>query len=282
MLRRFLPIVLVLPLVGWAFLPTWQFMVEKWSADPQYSHGFIVPLFAGYLAWLRRPTTAPPFRSAPVTGMVLLVLSFLMRAIAGGLLFHQLDAIAMIVALAGAVAMFGGGAMLRWLAPSLIFLVFMIPLPFELERNVGGPLRNIATFGSTYLLQCCGLPAIAEGNLILIDDVKLGVAEACSGLKMLLTFAAFSVGAVLLSRRSWFEKLLVLIGIVPIALVTNILRVTGMGIAHTLTTDASTTHTVHDVLGWLMMPVGLGLLGLELAMLTRLVVPPRNAREGVR
>ena len=150
----------------------------------------------------------------------------------------------------------------------------MVPLPYELERNVGGPLKIVATQASTYLLQTIGLPAIAEGNLILIDEVRLGVVDACSGLKMLLTFAAFAVGAVLTLDRTRFEKLLILLGIVPIAVMTNVLRITATGIAYTLTANKDTLHFLHDLHGWLMMPAGLGLLALQLWILSRLVIRP--------
>ena len=162
--------------------------------------------------------------------------------------------------------------------PAILFLAFAIPLPYEMERNLGGPLKLAATTSSTYLLQTCGLPAIAEGNLILIDEVRLGVVDACSGLKMLMTFAAFSVGAVLLNSRTWFERGMVLLGIVPVAMLTNILRIVATGITHTVVHDKATNDWLHDVYGWCMMPLGLGLLALELWILKRLVVEP--ARRG--
>ena len=140
-----------------------------------------------------------------------------LRVAAGTLLFHQLDALSFLLGLAAASLAAGGVPLLRRAGPAILFLVFMIPLPYELERNVGQPLKTAATVCSTFLLQTLGQPAIRDGNLILIDEVRLGVVDACSGLKMLMTFAAFSVGAVLLMRRTRFEKLMVVLGIVPIA-----------------------------------------------------------------
>jgi exosortase len=268
-------LVAAVAVLAWAYLPTLQFMADKWATDPQYSHGFLVPFFSAYLIYRSRlsgsPWTSTP---RPLIGCGLLAVVAVCRWLAGGLLFHQLDAATMLVAVAGFAVAAGGWRLLRRTAPAVLFLAFMIPLPFEIERNVGGPLRTVATISSTFLLQTCGLPAVAEGNVILIDDVKLGVAEACSGLKMLLTFAAFSVGAVLLANRTLFERMILLLGIVPIAVLTNVLRVTAMGVAHTFVTDKATTDTLHDVFGWLMMPVGLGLLALELWVLDRLVVKP--------
>ena len=133
----------------------------------------------------------------------------------------------------------------------------MVPLPYELERNVGQPLKAAATVCSTFLLQTLGQPAIRDGNLILIDEVRLGVVDACSGLKMMVTFAAFSAGAVLLMQRTRFEKLMVLLGIVPIAIVTNVMRITATGLGYLWFTDKETLEFLHDLHGWMMMPVGL-------------------------
>ena len=261
-------------LLAWAFLPTFEFLVEKWVEDPQYSHGFLVPLFSLYLlrqSW--RAGRLTPSAPWPVVGAAMLTVMVLPRYVAGGLMFHQLDCLALLASLVALTLMAGGRALAVAAAPAVGFLIFMVPLPYELERNVGGPLKVVATQASTYLLQTAGLPAVAEGNLILIDEVRLGVVDACSGLKMLMTFAAFAVGAVLLLERTRFEKLLILLGIVPIAVAVNVLRITATGVAHTLTADKATLNFTHDLHGWLMMPAGLGLLALQLWALTRLVEP---------
>lgn len=267
------PLIAVAALLGWAYWPTLQFLYDKWTGDPQYSHGFLVPAFSAYLLYTARDRfAATTLRPWPIIGGMVLAVALVMRVASGLLLFHQLDALSLLVAVAGCVLAVGGGAALRQAAPAVAFLIFMIPLPYELERNVGGPLKTAATTASTFLLQTCGLPAIAEGNVILIDEVRLGVVDACSGLKMLMTFAAFSAGAMVLARRTWFERLMVLLGIVPIAMLTNVLRITLTGVAHTFTQDKDTVHFLHDLFGWCMMPVGLALLAAELWALGRMVV----------
>lgn len=266
-------------LLAWSYGPTLGFLYEKWVGDPQYSHGFLVPLFSAYLLNQNRDRfSTATFRGLPWIGGTIVAISLALRVLAGGLLFHQLDAISLLIALAGLVLAFGGLQLLKLTGPAILFLAFAIPLPYEMERNLGGPLKLAATTASTYLLQTCGLPAIAEGNLILIDEVRLGVVDACSGLKMLVTFAAFSVGAMLLNSRTWFERGMVLLGIVPVAMLTNILRIVATGITHTIVHEKATNDWLHDVYGWCMMPLGLGLLALELWILKRLVVEP--ARRG--
>jgi exosortase len=176
-----------------------------------------------------------------------------------------------------ALAMLAGGrAGLGRFWPPIVFLLFMVPLPYEASRLLGAELQRVATIASTFLLQCCGQPAIAEGNRILIEDVTLNVVEACSGLRMLVTFAAFSVAAVLLMDRHWLVKALVLGSAVPIALVTNVLRITATGLAHVWLHDSPNKGKVldfiHDFNGWMMMPVGLTFLLLELWLFKHLLI----------
>jgi exosortase len=266
-------------LLGWAYFPMLRVFADKWVNDPQYSHGLLVPFFSAYLVW--RAWKAGPFTAAPlpVLGCSLLACVLLMRAAAGSLLFHQLDAASFLVSLVAVVLAGGGIPLLKRTGPAILFLVFMVPLPYELERNVGQPLKTAATVSSTFMLQTLGQPAIRDGNLILIDEVRLGVVDACSGLKMMVTFAAFSVGAVMLMQRTRFEKLMVLLGIVPVAIVANVLRITTTGLSYVWFSDKATLDFLHDLYGWLMMPVGLGLLALELWCLKKLVVDPARPGE---
>lgn len=265
-------------LLVWAYWPMLGVFLDKWIHDPQYSHGLLVPLFSAYLlrrAWQEGPVALAPM---PGVGYGLLAIVFGLRLVAGSILFHQLDALSLLMVFAAVSLIVGGKPLLKRTGPAIAFLVFMIPLPYELERNVGQPLKIAATASSTYLLQTLGQPAIRDGNLILIDEVRLGVVDACSGLKMLMTFAAFSVGAVLILERSRFEKLMVLMGIIPIAIIANVLRITATGLSYAFFTNKELVEFLHDLHGWLMMPVGLGLLGLELWVLKRLVMEPEPRR----
>src|SRR5436190_722146 len=131
-----------------------------------------------------------------------------------------------------AMALAGGRAALVRFWPPLVFLLFMIPLPYEASRLLGAQLQQVGTLATTYLLQCLGQPAIAEGNRILVGSVTLNVVEACSGLRMLVTFFAFSTAAVFLLDRHWVVKTLVLLSAVPMALLTHVSRMTASGLAH--------------------------------------------------
>ncbi len=263
--------------VAWAYLPTLDWLVGKWANDPSYSHGFLVPFAAAFIVYRRRPADGVWF-SAPqplVAGGVFLA-ALALRGLAGGLLLNQLDAIALLLSVAAAVVGVGGWRLAKNCWTGLVFLVFLVPLTYEMEQNLGGPLKVIATVSSTYLLQTIGLPAVNTGNLIHIDDMPpLGVEDACNGLKMLLTFAAIGAGAVFLVRRTWFEKFAIGLSVVPIAVLSNVLRITATGLIYYFwVRDKDTQHAVHDGLGYAMAVVGIAFLLLELWVLDRLIVKP--------
>lgn len=271
--------VLALSVLGWAYWPTTLNLWEKWASDPQYSHGMLVPFFALFLLY-RRKDFYQPAQPWPILGLGLLGLALALRG-AGALIANlTLDGLSLVLSITALTFIFGGFALFRVAWPSLFFLLFMVPLPYSAERLLGAQLQQIATLACTFLLQCLGQPAISEGNLILIEDVRLGVVEACSGLRMLVTFAAFCFGAAFLMERHWVFKLIVILSIVPIALITNILRITATGLAHVYLKESAArekvTDFLHDFNGWMMMPVGLALLLAELWLLTRLIIEKKR------
>src|SRR5262249_39305423 len=143
-----------------------------------------------------------------------------------------LEQVSLLPALAGTCLALAGWAALRAVASALAFLVFMFPLPGRLDRALAGPLQTVSTLASTNALQTFGLFAQSEGNVILLRDYELGIVEACSGLRMLMTFLATSTAVALLLHRSLAQRLLVVVSAVPIALLCNIIRITTTGVLH--------------------------------------------------
>jgi exosortase len=268
---------IALAALGWAFWPTLRELYETWVSHPEYSHGPLVPLFALYLLAKRKlVATTTPAKGWPLVGFTILTAAILLRFVGSATSFLPLEGLAFVLCLAALAAVAGGRSALVRFWPPLVFLLFMIPLPYEASRLLGAQLQTFGTMATTYLLQCLGQPAIAEGNRILIGNVTLNVVEACSGLRMLVTFFAFSTAAVFLMDRHWVVKSIVLASAVPIALATNILRITATGLAHVWLADGAdktkVLDFVHDFNGWMMMPVGLLFLVLELWVLKHLLI----------
>jgi exosortase len=254
----------------WSYWTTFLTMAERWSNDPQYSHGFLVPVFAGVVLWHRRELMPEALRST-WWGVVILTAAVCARLFGAVMGFVPLDPFSLLPALVGLALLLGGWPMLRWTWPAIAFLGFMLPLPFTIEMLLAHPLRGLATLGSTYCLQTLGLPAWSEGNIIHIDEVKLGVVEACSGLGMLMTFFALATAMAIIVQRRFADKLVIVASAIPIAVIANVARITATGVVH-CSWGAAAGDLLHDWAGWLMMPLALGLLWLELRYLDRLLV----------
>jgi exosortase len=166
----------------------------------------------------------------------------------------------------------GGWPLLRTAWPAIAFLVFLLPLPTSINGILSQPLQRLATAGTCMLLKLTGLWVIAEGNVIVVGADPLEVAAACNGLSMLMCLSATVAAMTFLLKMEPWKRVVLLASIVPIALVSNILRITATAWCFHLFGAAVGGHYAHDAAGWLMMPTALVLVGLELVLLSWLIV----------
>jgi exosortase len=270
-----LPVLLVSACFAWAFASTLADLARVWWTNDQYSHGFLVPGFALVLLWLRRDKLdRASLRPGLLLGSLLLALGLGLRLAGVYWYFLWLDTLALVPCVAGLFWLLGGWAAWRWAWPAVLFLIFMIPLPYRLSTALSAPLQGLATTVSTFLMQTIGLPALSEGNVVVLNEARLNVIEACSGLRMLVVFVALSAAMALLTRRPLLDKLILLVSAVPIAVVSNILRITATGILHETTNSETANVFFHDLGGWLMMPLGLLFLAAEVKILSHLFIDP--------
>ena len=256
-----------------AYFNTLSRISQAWTT-PQYSHGYLVPLFAAVLLWLRRE----PFVRVPAIhrwwGAALLAVGVVLRAVGTRYVLFTFDNIAIIPCLMGIFIMVGGLRTIRWAGPPIVFLVFMLPWPRILVDGILRPLQTMATACSLYTLQTLGVDAFRVGNRIELEMSTLGVVDACSGLRMLTIFVALAAAiAMIATSRPLWERLIILISAVPIALTVNVIRITLTGLLYNLHIGQEFAHQlVHDWAGYFMMPMALGLLFLELQILSRLII----------
>jgi exosortase len=281
--------------LGWAYAPNFAELASVWDADPSYSHGWlVVPIALGFL-WHRRglldrARVAPSPWGWAALAVVLAARSYLYHV-------NELWAEnATIPAAVGALTLaLGGRHLLRWAWPSVAFLGFMLPLPASVNASLAAQLQALATVGSTSMLQALGLPALAEGNIIYIGSHQLEVERACSGLSMLMTFAALIAATTILIERPVREKAVLLASVVPIALISNVLRIVITAWAYHRIgpggavlpgwLDPKGAWTVgklsHDTAGWAMMPLALALVWAELRLMAWLIVEEDDRPAGL-
>jgi exosortase len=138
------------------------------------------------------------------------------------------------------------------------------------------PLQRLATVSSTFALQTIGVEAFRDGNVIQISDdnhqIPLGVVEQCSGLRMLTIFFALCVAIVLVAPRPWWEATIIILSAIPIALAVNVTRITVTGLLHLWVGQEWANAVFHDFAGWVMMPMAMLLLYVEITLLSHLFV----------
>jgi exosortase len=236
---------------------------------PDYSHGFLVPFFAAYLAWHARDNAPKRLKWPDPWG-----LAFVAAAVAMYFVFDKLNlgrewllGASLVLNLCGVALLLGGWPALRWLAPSLAFLLFMFPLPYNVEHALGWQLQKVAAVASEFVLQTVGYPTFREGVVLHVKDHTLGVEKACSGLSMLLTFAALATGMALVVKRPVLDRVLILASAVPVAVLSNVIRIAVTGVLYNEAGKELGDRVFHDFAGWMMMPIALAILWGELKLL---------------
>jgi exosortase len=259
-------------LFGWTYWTALDRVVRAWWSTPDYGHGFVVPAFAAFLLWLRQDMVDPwPTKGSWWAMAFFAVWAFLRWGIA--YFGYERDIDSLYFFLAGVALFLGGWKALHWAWPSIVFLAFMVPLPNPVADMFSQFLQmRIATPGSVFTLQTLGIAAIAEGNQIYLSQAEhpLDVAGVCSGLRMLMLFFAVCVGAAFVVRAAWWEKMVLVVSAVPIALVSNIFRISVTGILTELFSH-EVGEFFHEYLGVTMMVLAILLLWGEIALISNLV-----------
>jgi len=157
----------------------------------------------------------------------------------------------------------------------------MLPLPNRVQAAMGQPLQRWATSSAVFSLEMMGYEVTHEGNIIRLGETSVAVAEACNGLRMVTAFIVISSLVVLLVKRSWWEKLIILASSLPIALLCNTVRLTITSIAFTLVHGERWEQIFHDFGGYAMMPLALVVVVAELWLMKKLMTPPGQTQEVV-
>jgi len=245
------------------------FQIANWMALLE-----VLALVSLYLFYVRRARLTEVTSGERWIGLAIITLALLVRLFASYYDMNPLDRITFVVALIGVCQLVGGFSMVRWAGPPLGFLVFMFPLPSVIEGPILLTLQKGAAIASEWTLQLLGVPALRSGNRIMIDQLPLDVADACSGLRMGTIFGAMAVAMAMIIDRPWWDRLTVLLSAVPIALLTNVIRITATALLFMAFPENEMVHrTVHDWAGFAMMPLALGFLWLELQLLSKITVP---------
>jgi exosortase D (VPLPA-CTERM-specific) len=251
---------LLLVLLAWVYAPIMGRLAEQWWHDPNFSHGPFVPLFSLYVLWQERARLRALPKCPSWTGIWLILFGFavLISGVVGAELF--LSRISLLIVLAGLVVLFFGWNHLREAAFPWAFLIFMIPIPKIIFNQITLPLQRFASVTAAHVLPFLGVPVFREGNIINLPAMPLEVAEACSGIRSLMSLATLAIiYGYLMERRKWIRVVLALAAI-PIAVAANAFRIVGTGLLVQYWDPDKAEGFFHAFSGWLIFMVSLGLL----------------------
>ena len=280
--QRWIQIGVLTLVVVAAYFNTLRNTAIAWES-PMYSHGYLIPAFAAFLVYLRREPWGEVQRAEQWWGVGIITAATLMRLVGSYMVQFTIDRLSLIVCLMGVFILVGGLRTIRWAGPAIAFIVFMFPLPRYLVDNVLRPLQTMATMSSVYALQTLGVDVYRDGNRIELEHSQMNVVDACSGLRMATIFVALAVAIVLISNhRPWWERTIVLLSSLPIALLVNCIRITLTGYLYNLKLDEKIVNQLfHDFAGIIMMPLALGFLFLEMQILSRLMIEDDSAPSSI-
>jgi exosortase len=259
----------ILGLVVFLYAPVLRGLVTQWARDPDYSYGFFVPVFSGYVLWRLRERLAVNKTKPSNFGFLVMMgaVCLLFLGSLGAELFTI--RLSMLVLLSGIVLYLAGWQALRIVSFPLGFLVFMIPLPAIIYNQITFPLQLLASRLASSWLELVGVPVLRNGNVLVLSSYSLEVVEACSGVRSLMTLVSLAVAyGYLAESRVWVRCALALL-MVPTAIITNATRVTIAGILAHKFGAATSEGFVHVFSGWLVFLFALVLLFLFHRVLRR-------------
>jgi exosortase len=235
-------------------------LVGQWWHDPNFSHGFFVPLFSALVIWQERERLArlplnPSWFGLPIAAVAMCVL---IVGQLGAELF--LSRSSLLVLLAGLIVLFCGWIYFRALMFPWAFLILMIPIPTVIFNQITFPLQLLASRVSGLILPMLGVPVLREGNVINLPAMALEVAEACSGIRSLMSLVALAIiYGYLMEKRLWVRWILAFAS-VPIAVAANSVRIIGTGLLVQYWDPEKAEGYFHASWGWIIFVISLVML----------------------
>lgn len=203
-----------------------QWMYGRYvNPDSYYSHGFLIPFVSGFLIWQRRETLKNQQATSSLLGLFLIIAALLIHLFGVVLYVFSISGFSILILIFGISLFLLGRSVTRILLFPLLFLVFMFPLPQAIIDTVSYPLKLLVARLGADVVALLGIPVFREGFLISIPSGQLLVGNPCSGLRSLISFLAIGSLLAHMAKTSAFKKLLLSIWTVPIALFSNVVRV---------------------------------------------------------
>ena len=255
-----LPYLVIATLVVAIYYRVWIKLVHDWYTIPDYSHGFLVPFFAVFLIWDKRKylSTVPVRQTWSGIALVGFSIAVLILGVYGVELFTS--RLSFVLLMTGLIGTFFGWAMVRALRFPLLVLILAIPFPAILFNQITFPLQLLASRIASDILPLLGVPTLHEGNVIELPVMKLEVAEACSGIRSLMSLFTLAVFYGYFLERTTRRRVILALASIPIAVTANVARIVGTGLCVQYWDPDKALGFFHEFSGWVMFVISLACL----------------------
>lgn len=271
----FLGAALVLIAFLWSYAPQLADLWAEWQRSEEHSSGLLVPFLAVYVLWTKRQDISQCLaRSSIWWGLLAFAGAQAFRFYGLFYNYRTAERLSVVLSVGALVLLLFGWQVVRRVFTVLLFLVLMVPWPKPIQEPIAGPMQSWATTSAVFCLEMLGYGVIQHGNVIDIEGTVVEVAWACNGLRMVTAFFVISGLVVLLVKRAWWEKLIILASSLPVAMLCNTVRLTITSIAFTVLKGEHWEEIFHDFGGYAMMPLALAAIVGELWLLKKLTTPP--------
>jgi exosortase A len=232
-----------------------QGLVADWIHLPDFSHGFLIPVVSFYFVYERRKQLSILTPSGSWAGFVLLLFGIILLFLGNLSTEYFTMRFSLLVVTGGVVLFLLGRDYFKTLLFPIAFLIFMIPIPSILMDRITFPMQLFASKVAALTLYLIGIPILREGNVMLLANTSLEVAEACSGIRSLISLLALSVVFAYISQKVIWKRVLLFLSTFPIAIIANAARVSGTGILAHYYGDRVAQGFFHGFSGWILFVV---------------------------
>jgi exosortase len=235
-------------------------MVMDWYRDDNYSHGFLVPIIAGYFLYLRWDELKATRVTPSNLGLAVIFLALALLTVAWlGMEYFTLRS-SLVVLIAGMVLYFFGTDVFKSARLPILYLFFMVPLPYIVYDLIAFPLKLFVSKSSVWFLKMIGIAVAREGNIIMFPTTTLEVADACSGIRSLVSLLALAVAYAFFINISPLKRWIIILSAIPIAILTNAMRVIGTGILAQYWGARAAEGFFHEFAGLAVFALAMGML----------------------
>lgn len=241
---------LLLVALGIVYWPIVVPMVKQWAADDNYSHGFLVPFIAGYLAYMRRDELLAAEVRPSNYGLAIICFGLSMLLMGWIATEYYTMRSSLVVIVAGSVLYLLGWEIFKILLAPLAYLLLMVPIPAVIYDAAAFPLKLFVTKVSVLALKAMGIVVWQEGNILMFPNITLEVADACSGLRSIMSLLALGAAYAFVLHTRTRDRVILILGTLPIAVFTNCLRVIATGVLAQYFGTAAAEGFFHEFAGF--------------------------------